>query len=779
MQRVQRQTPMQYGGDPLEGQPLPDDGRNEYAFNQGFDQTRQGSVLADTEQPQEPADDSQAEEERASRIDALGASLVRTRKKAIEGRFASGIELDWIEDEDGYEGIDDANRASEHASGRYRYRKPSTAVGVVTEGTAAQEGSNAYLNITRPYVDAGAARIADMLLPADEYPFALTPTPIPELVLAASAPASAPGPVDPQTGETTPLAQYANAELEKAKKVADKAQKRIEDWMTESQWHGEARHIIDDAARIGTGVLKGPIPMKKQQAVWNQQTGSIDINVEVKPGSRRIDAWNCYPDPLCGENIHQGEYFWERDDATGKRIRDLKGTPGFIDAQIELVLLEGAQKSDVDPNVRPQQLTPDQPFEIWYFHGTIEREDLEAAGCDCSDYAGEEYIALPGVVTMINDRVVRATINPLENGRFPYDFMVWSPRRGLPWGKGISRQIRTPQRIVNAAVRNMMDNAGLSAGPQIVISQNMIRPANGDWKLAPRKIWYADLNKDVREVQHAFQVFNIECRQQELIEIITLALKFAEDITGMPALLQGQQGKAPDTVGGMTLLNNNANSVLRRIARAFDFRIIEPHVQRYYEWLLEYGPDESEKQLFIIDARGSSVLVERDLQNQAILGFVQLALQPAYGADPRKTFAEGCKAHKIDPERLQYTDSEWKTIQANMAKQQPDPRIEAAKIQQQTTLAKTQSDEQIAQMNVQSATQLAEQQAQTDLLIAGIEGEIKSAEISGRADQALTSIKAKLADRVMQMHGDAVAQAMDHSHERNLQSMDTANQAAA
>jgi hypothetical protein len=78
----------------------------------------------------------------------------------------------------------------------------------------------------------------------------------------------------------------------------------------------------------------------------------------------------------------------------------------------------------------------------------------------------------------------------------------------------------------------------------------------------------------------------------------------AEDVTGLPQIMQGQQGQAPETVGGMQILQNNAGTVLRRIAKTYDDRITEPHVRRYYEWLMTYG-DDAEKGDFQIDARGS------------------------------------------------------------------------------------------------------------------------------------------------------------------------------
>ena len=50
--------------------------------------------------------------ERLARLEALGKSLVATRKEAIDARLASGIETIWLEDEEHYEGVDDLNRGA-------------------------------------------------------------------------------------------------------------------------------------------------------------------------------------------------------------------------------------------------------------------------------------------------------------------------------------------------------------------------------------------------------------------------------------------------------------------------------------------------------------------------------------------------------------------------------------------------------------------------------------------------------------------------------------------
>jgi hypothetical protein len=80
------------------------------------------------------------------------------------------------------------------------------------------------------------------------------------------------------------------------------------------------------------------------------------------------------------------------------------------------------------------------------------------------------------IVTLINDSVVRMAINPLDSGSFPYHSMPWQ-RRAQHWaGVGVAEQMRTPQKVTNAALRALLNNAGKSAGSQLVIQQEAIRP---------------------------------------------------------------------------------------------------------------------------------------------------------------------------------------------------------------------------------------------------------------------------------------------------------------
>lgn len=592
-------------------------------------------------------------------------NLLAKRREAIAGRAGSGIEEEWTEDEEHYQGIDDANRAFQSANMLYRSRSKALLSGQ-------QQGqqptrSVVFLNITRPYVDAASARVADMLLPTDDRAWEIKATPLPtlsQLQLTKLAEAM-------RMPSTDAVQEAMEQQAQQAQEAATKMQKAIEDPLVESNWHGEVRQVIEDAARCGSGVLKGPFPvmrtvrMTRQDPVTQLKTQfKVD---EIKPGSKRIDFWNFFPDPACGEHIHAGSFTFEREYIGKRQIMDLLKDESYDRAELLAVLREGPAKTR--EGTESVYRHGDDEFEMWIFHGHCMRQQLAAMGVELDEGAEEQ---LPAMAVMINDRLVKAVLSPLESGEFPYDVLAWQRRPGMPWGIGISRQIRTVQRILNASTRAMMDNSGLSAAPQVVIS-NGITPVDGVYSLRPGKLWRAEAGSDVQDVTKAFASFSVTSVQNELMNIIQFAQKMAEDTTGMPAMLQGIRGDAPQTLGGMQMQNNNATSVLRRLAKRFDDYMTRPHIQRYFDWMMSYSDDDNIKGDFEIEVRASSALVERDAQQQFLMSLLQASANPVYDLDPAKLAAELCRGQRLDPKNFQLTEEQ----KAQRAQQGQDPTLQA------------------------------------------------------------------------------------------------------
>ncbi len=673
------------------------------------------------------------------RLQVFSAVISAKLKDYISGRDAQGIESEWLADEEAYEGIDDANRDTE---ARIREKPLADGIGVRTPRISSTR-SNAYLNVLRPYVDAVSARVGDMLL--GDWPWSMKPTPMPEMSKSVDDQKMITLP-DGQVGKKGDIAKMI---LEEAARKSEKAETQVKDWHVESQWTLEARLVIDDVCRLGTGILKGPFPTKKQSKTWNTQDGVTSLIVEEKivPKSKRINPRNFYPDPACGDNIHNGNGTFERDTITAKQLKDLKGVPGYFKGQIDKAIAEGPKLATQEAKKDAKSVSDKDQYEIWYFYGSVNSKDLSDLGCECDE--SDSAFAL---VTLVNDRVIKATLNPLDTGEFPYDLMVYQRRSGMPWGSGVTYQGRVPQRMINAAVRNLMDNAGLGSGPQIVIKDGKLFPADGVNEITPRKLWKVaeDAEGPVSDYFHAEVIPIIEA---ELMAIIQFAQKMLEDITGLPMLLQGQMGSAPDTVGGMTMLNNNASAVLRRIARLFDALVTEPHIRRYYDWLMQHGEDEDAKGDFQIQAIGSTTLVERDIQKQELAAMGNIAINPAFGLDPKKYIAEYLKSRGFDPERFQYTEEEIRNLQEQAKANPPpqDPRVEVANIKVRAEAEKEQYRAKMNEQKVVFAAREAERDRQLDLYIAKIKQNMETLKLSGANKIAFDKMKAMLASEAMKI----------------------------
>jgi hypothetical protein len=647
-----------------------------------------------------------AEEERREQ---LGQVLVRHRNDAVTFRQNSGIEAQWAEDQAYYEGQDETSKTA--------YYKGTSADSPLIAKPKNRYRSKVFLNITRPYVETAASKVIEVLSPSDEPMWSLDPTSIPEmpekpspLVQAAQLAQAAPPPGQPDPnaqmqGGMPPGAGPAPAQppvdkneeiIKAAKRAAAGAQLWIIDKLEQCDFAGQLRLVVDESARLGTGILRGPVPQvtRKMKVTSDPNTGAEKIEVleQIDPESKKISVWDAFPDPACGDNIHNGQFFIEHDTMVERQVRDLIGQPGYIEEALLSVIEEGPRTSANAIMSEPPHESHDKAaarFHVWYYYGFLKREDVLAMKCGCEEGDAIANIGVPVIVTMINDTPVKAHLNPSAAGRFPYDFMCWQKVAGSPFGIGIARQIRSCQAILNSHVRAMMENAGLSSGPQIILARGAIVPADGNWEITPRKVWLLKADSDVQDVSQAFNSVVIPSVQAELLQAIEFALKMAENVTGLPILLQGQQGPSgvPETVGGMQILVANASSLLRRMARIFDDCVIKPHITAYYDWMMEYGDDPSIKGDFRIVAHGSSALVARDQRNIFITQVApQLMANPAFGIDPTKLFKEIARIAGIHaPETLMFSAEEMAALQQAQA-QVPDPKLQVAQINSETRL---------------------------------------------------------------------------------------------
>ena len=697
--------------------------------------------------PQAPAISSA---EKAEKLSALGEAIAEKRKEAVDARKASGIEDVWMTCEESYLGIDDANRAEFSGA---KWAKPTSMSGPLTSNITKADDtrSTVFVPLTGRYVDGASSKLSEIILPIDDKAFSATATAVPELVLGSKdmsplmdqttgqpvtkpadpvgqppAPMPPPGALPAQVaqGEAAQVAQppaqvpvtvadHAKAIMDKASAAAEKAETRIYDWLMESKYPFEARKVIKDAARIGAGILKGPVPESINRKAMTKINGAMAMEIlqEIKPVVRWVDPWNFYPADGCGENIHDGDYCLEKDYLSGRKLKALKKQSNYLADQIDIVLEQGPGKVYLDSSNHSDKRNKNR-YEVWYYYGSMSKEDMQLVGAvGVEDEADkDEFYA---IVTLINETVIRAVINPLDSGRFPYNVMPWRRRPGMWAGVGVAEQMAVPQRMVNAATRAMLNNAGLSSGPQIIIDQMGIVPADNSNRLYPGKIWYKTGESATTDVRQAFLSVMIPSVENEMMAIIQYAMKLAEEATSIPLIAQGQQGPtSPQTFGQAELQNNNSLTWLRDIGYSYDGHITAPMVDSLYEWLLldPSVPDDA-KGDFTINANGSAAMVERAIQEQTMMSLLQVAQNPAFDIDPAKLFAEYLRSKRLDPRRIQLSPED----KAKRDAQQPPPpvQVQVETLKGQNTMqaiaAKGQVDGSMAQLEAQQELQLAQQ----------------------------------------------------------------------
>ena len=757
----------------------------------------------------------------------IGVNLSAKRSDAIAFRKGSGIEETWKLCEDSYIGIDDLNR-NEYNAGKWvkspTLNGPIVAANGVIKNPSEDPRSTAFVRLTGRYVDAGAAKIGEILLQIDDKPFSFAPDPIPELEdgLKDKTPVRSTQTGAPLTRELTdqermsteglqspaavPLTtkDLAQEEIDRRTDSAKKAESRVYGWMLDGQHHREMRKVIFDAARIGVGVLKGPYPdLRRMTRMQKQQDGSNKVITEFRivPTDCWVDPWNIYPDPGCGENIRDGDYVFERVRVSEKQVRDLKGLPGYLDKQIDQVLKHKPSSAKVDGE-NPNEHDTRFQYEMWHFHGTLKRSEFSVINPNAAKDLPPEQDLVYAVVTMIDDIVIRGSINPLDSGELPYHSVPWQRRSGFWAGIGVGEQIFVPQRITNAATRALLNNAGISAGPQIVITRGAVTPANNDWHITPNKVWYAASDGLFDDVRKAFVSFDIGNVGDQLMKIIQYGMQLAEESTSIPLITQGQSGGTqPETYGATQLQNNNANQLLRSIGYAFDYYITEPLVKMYYEYLLlDPKVPESEKGNFTIDAHGSIAMIERSIQDQTIAQMTPLAQNPMFGVNPKKWFAVLAKSKRLDPRMFQYTESEQRQLDSQPKPEAPAiavAKIKAATAQQQMQVdAKLAQEEntlnlEIERLAIQSQQEIAKLtnataqlrvKMDTDRDTVYVESEMKRAqadfqaametlrlkkeltmlEFSAKHNLNLENVKAKLADTTLRLQAQKELAAMDN-----------------
>ena len=573
-----------------------------------------------------------------------------------------------------------------------------------------QGGSEVYMMITEVKCRAAESWLRDILLDTGTPPWDLDATPLPELspvqmqeLQAAFADevmklvqttGQAPSKMEMLQLREMVAQDFRFKLLQEAQVRVDKMKLKISDQFAQGGWETAFNDFITDLVTFPCAFIKGPIVTRQRVLGWGTDEFGRTVVVPkevLAPEYRRVDPFRIYPEPGIS-NIKDG-YLFEHHRLSRMDLSDLIGIPGYDDEAIRKVLDIGNGQSWISEDVELTKneeerkyysyMRPTEMYDALEFWGKVSGKMLREWGMSEEDIPDDarEYDTN---VWIVGNYVIKAVLNYDPLGEKPYAKSSFIKSPGAFWGKGIPKIIEDLQGVCNAAARALVNNMGISSGPQVEVNLERIPPNEDITQLYPWKIWQVT-NDPMGSSSPAVRFTQPENNAAALMAVYEKFSRLADDHSGIPAYVYGDlnvQG-AGRTSSGLSMLMGAAGKAIRQVVMHIDADIVKPVVERQFVYNMRYDEDESIKGDVQVLPRGAINLAVKETTNVRRIEFLNATANPVdleiIGRDGRATIlreiAKGLQmpADEIVPsrEKLDYIGKMQTQAQAAQAAQAP------------------------------------------------------------------------------------------------------------
>ena len=518
-----------------------------------------------------------------------------------------------------------------------------------------QGGSDIYMMITEVKCRAAESWLRDILLETGTPPWDLQSTPIPELepgqlaeiersfaadvVTIVEREGQAPDPARMEELKEMIAQEYRFKLLQAADNRARGMKTKISDQFAQGGWGESFNDFITDLVTYPCAFIKGPIVRRQRKLSYTKdEMGNTTVEADeiIAPEFERVDPFRMYPEPGI-TNINDG-YLFEHHPLSRTELADLIGVPGYDDDAIREVLDYGNGDSWISEDVELAKDEEerkfhafDRPTEIYdaiEFWGKVSGKMLVEWGLTEEEVPDEarEYDAN---VWMVGNYVIKAVLNYDPLGEKPYAKTSFIKHPGAFWGKGIPEIIEDLQGVCNAAARALVNNMGISSGPQVEVNLERIPPNEDITQMHPWKIWQVT-NDPLGSSSPAVRFNQPADNANTLMSVYERFSKLADDHSGIPSYVYGDLNVkgAGRTASGLSMLMGSAGKGIRQVVMHIDSDIIKPVVHRQFVYNMRYDEDESIKGDVEILPKGAVNLAVKETVNLRRIEFLNATANP-------------------------------------------------------------------------------------------------------------------------------------------------------
>jgi hypothetical protein len=381
----------------------------------------------------------------------------------------------------------------------------------------------------------------------------------------------------------------------------------------------------------------------------------------------------------------------------------------------------------------------DTRYETWEYRGPVSASVLQSLNLiePPKDGEDQQFEDIQATIFYCGGVVLGARLDLMDYSRDSvYRVFNWESDDACIFGYGVPALVVDEQSIINSTWRMMLDNGAITAGPQIGVNKKIVNPQNGSWELEPFKVWeFEGVAQDIKQV---FTTFEFNSRLNDMAGVYNLARTVFDEVSGVPMLQQGEQGPASQTLGGMSMLMNAANAVRRRQVKAFDDNITQPLISDFYHFNMQNSKRNDVKGDYKVDARGTSALLVKETQAQALTNFLSVigsnpVFAPVLQLKAVQILRQWARTQSL-PESMLPSDDDLKAYDEKMQKQaegqQQDPALQIEQMRQQSAQAKQQHEMQMEQTKAQQRSQEMQFEAQLKLQLAAAQERIELAKLA-------------------------------------------------